>query len=632
MADGSAPPGDPVGSDDGMARRTTDAAQAPATILGGKYRIERVIGQGAFGRVYLAFDPLLRRNVAVKELLATREQTDQATYERYLERFQREARAAGGLAHPNIVTVHELAVDSDRNYYLVMQYVDGADLRDLLTTVGTLPAERAVAIALEVAHALEAIHEQDIVHRDLKPANIMLTRRGVAKVTDFGIAQVGHESHRTQMTIGHPGTPIYMSPEQAASAEYLDGRSDLFSLGLILYEMLIGEPYVRRRQPLATVRVGLSPLLVQTVERLMERDPDARYQTAADAVAALHALSTMPVAESDAAPTLLPDTGPTPLPTLVEGISRLRTDDAVPGVPAAYGGPPSEPPPGTPAITPPPPRADDTKRRAPRGRAFWFVGGALALVIAFAGVAAYLVVQPGGTATATFPSSAAARPTSATLSSPTNDAAATLPPSTGTRSASATLSPPTSNAAVNFSTWTVEETKTYRASYDRAASEYHLALLLDSGGWTVSAPDLQTTADFTLDVDVRRVAGPDFGEYGVAFRSQQPVAGDPNNLRYAFRINSMGQYTLLQINADNSNTTIQSLTTSPAIKKGGVPNHLTVICKGETVTLAVNGTTLGMWKVALVKPGTVGVIANSPSRGGAGLEGAFKNLQISPAT
>src|SRR3954469_19528785 len=109
------------------------------TILGGKYRIERVIGEGAFGRVYLAHDVLLRRNVAVKELLATRNRTDHQTYERYLERFEREARAAGRIEHPNIVSVYELAVDAAQNYYLVMQYVDGTNIRDLLVQVGTLP-------------------------------------------------------------------------------------------------------------------------------------------------------------------------------------------------------------------------------------------------------------------------------------------------------------------------------------------------------------------------------------------------------------------------------------------------------------------------------------------------------------
>ncbi|MHB8646384.1 MAG: protein kinase domain-containing protein [Thermomicrobiales bacterium] len=633
MADGNAPPGEPVEIDEASTRHGLDGAPGPATLLNGKYRIERVIGMGAFGRVYLAFDPLLRRNVAIKELLAPHEKTDQAASERFLERFQREARAAGGLAHPNIVTVHELAVDPYGNYYLVMQYVDGADLRDLLTSVGTLPVQRAVAITLEVARALEAIHEQEIVHRDLKPANIMLTRRGVAKVTDFGIAQVGHESQRTQTTAGHPGTPLYMSPEQAASAEYLDGRSDLYSLGLILYEMLAGEPYARRRQPLATLRPDLPPALIQIVERLTARDPEARYQTAVDAVAALHAVSAALGTDAADAPIAPPDGTISPIP--VDAITRSRTDDPVSGVPAAYGGPASEPPPGAPVITPlsTRDRRNATGRMRRRGA---LVAGLLALVVI--GTIIAFVVGRGGnatTATATAGSgiagATAVRTAVAAVATPAT-AAATPASNTGAHSATPTLSPPTSNATIDFATWSYGlATNLYRPSLDQVTGEYHLTLLSDNGGWTLTDPSMQTDADFTLDVDVRRVAGPDYGEYGITFRAQPQRSGDPNFLRYTFRINSQGEYTLLQINPDNTNTTIQPLTASPALKKGGVVNHLTVVCKGETVTLAANGAVLGMWKVTLAKPGKVGVVVNSPLRGGAGLEAAFKNLRISPA-
>ena len=152
------PPGTPAG--DGQ------ETVLPASLLAGRYRIERVIGEGAFGRVYLALDSRLRRNVAVKELLASRHTTDSATYERYLERFQREARATGMIQHPNVVTVYDLHVDADGNHYLVMEYVDGTNLRDLLAQVGTLPEARAVAIAVDVARALEAVHEGGIVHRE----------------------------------------------------------------------------------------------------------------------------------------------------------------------------------------------------------------------------------------------------------------------------------------------------------------------------------------------------------------------------------------------------------------------------------------------------------------------------------
>src|SRR3954451_16583983 len=184
----------PGAAPDGDETVITGGNTMPTSLFEERYRIERVIGEGAFGRVYLAFDSRLRRNVAVKELLASRNTTDHATYERYLERFQREARATGTISQPNVVTVYDLHVDAQGNNYLVMEYVDGTDLRALLAQVGTLPVPRAVAIATDVARGLEAVHEQEIVHRDIKPPNIMITRRGVAKLMDFGIAQVGHES------------------------------------------------------------------------------------------------------------------------------------------------------------------------------------------------------------------------------------------------------------------------------------------------------------------------------------------------------------------------------------------------------------------------------------------------------
>src|SRR5947209_2317676 len=142
-------------------------------------------------------------------------------------------------------------------------------MRDLLVQVGTLPVGRAAAITLDVARALEAIHEQDIVHRDIKPANIMLTKRGVTKLTDFGIAQVGDESQRTQFSTSHPGTPMYMSLEQASGTGYLDGRSDLYSLGAVFYEMLTGVPYIRKRQPLREVRPEISVAVGAIVDKML---------------------------------------------------------------------------------------------------------------------------------------------------------------------------------------------------------------------------------------------------------------------------------------------------------------------------------------------------------------------------
>jgi serine/threonine protein kinase len=324
--------------------QTQVEGNAATVLLDGKYRVERVIGEGAFGRVYLATDTRLRRSVAVKELLATRNATDPDVFQRYLDRFGREARAGGAITHPNVVTVYEMGIDADQNTYLVMEYVDGTNLRDLLAQVGELPVERTVAIGLDVARGLEVVHEADIVHRDLKPANIMISRRGNAKVGDFGIAQVGTESQRTQVATGHPGTPLYMSPEQASGFGYIDGRSDLYSLGLVLYEMIVGEPFARRRTPLAQARPNTPSALVAIVDRLMQKDPDQRFQSATDLIAELSRLSSAPQPASGTGAYVLPPPPPGTYPPGPPSQQPGGYANPVGGVPSAYGGVSSQPP------------------------------------------------------------------------------------------------------------------------------------------------------------------------------------------------------------------------------------------------------------------------------------------------
>lgn len=141
-------------------------------------------------------------------MLASKSTAGDALFAQYVERFRREARAAGRIHHPNVVGVHELHIDRVGDHYLVMEYVDGTNLHDLLREVHTLPPERAVAIALDIARALEAVHEREIVHRDLKPANVMVTARGSAKLADFGVAWIASEA---QLTLTQGGTPAHRS-------------------------------------------------------------------------------------------------------------------------------------------------------------------------------------------------------------------------------------------------------------------------------------------------------------------------------------------------------------------------------------------------------------------------------------
>jgi serine/threonine protein kinase len=207
-----------------------------------EYRITRTLGQGAFGTVYLAQDTLLDRPVAIKELTAAA-QADPVAFQRFLQ----EARAAGSLNHPHIVTVYALK-PTDAAVYLVMEYLPGGSLRGLLSQCGRLPVEDAARIAADVCDGLAAAHAKGIVHRDVKPENILLTADGRAKVGDFGIAHVPRTAGGA--TVGgltqtgfQPGTLVYMSPEQIRG-EGVDGRSDVYQAGAILHEMLAGRHYL----------------------------------------------------------------------------------------------------------------------------------------------------------------------------------------------------------------------------------------------------------------------------------------------------------------------------------------------------------------------------------------------------
>ena len=462
MAD-SRPPG--ISPDDDQ------ATILPASLVAGRYRIERVVGTGAFGRVYLAFDTRLRRNVAIKELLASREQTDREMYARYVERFQREARATSTIQDPNVVITYDQHVDEVGDNYLVMEYVDGTNLRDLLAQVGRLPPSRVVAIGSDIAAALEAVHEHEIVHRDVTPANIIITRRGAAKLMDFGVARIAHEAQMTVTSSGHPGTPMYMSPEQSAGYGYIDGRSDLYSLGLVLYEMLVGEPYALRRQSLGVVRPDLSRSLIAVVDKLMATDVNARYETATDVLTDLRDLGTMdaqtivdtrPISNENrlqpgSSPPVWPPTGSSGgEATIPSGYSAPIYPPPAPPASSGYGPLPAQssgggyPPPvypGTPAygIAPSP---SGPPKKSNRGAVFGIGAGVIA-VLAVIGIVVFITRGRGeATATATPARSTPGVTVTALLGSTggtatgttTQTAAPTTATATATR-ATATLTP-----------------------------------------------------------------------------------------------------------------------------------------------------------------------------------------------
>jgi serine/threonine-protein kinase len=274
---------------------------APTTTRIGRYEVLAPLGRGAMGVVYQARDPQIDRLVAIKTILWMGDEPDDA--HDYRQRFIQEAKAAGRLSHPGIVQVFDVGQDSAGAPFLVMEYVAGQSLNKLLAaSAGTkLPLQDALRLTEEIASALAYAHSQGVVHRDIKPANILVTEDGHAKIADFGVAKLDFSN----LTIaGHAvGTPAYMAPEQLAG-ERVDGRADLFSLGVILYSMVAGfRPFqgrgnstiahkVRHGEPLpvSMFDVQLPPEVDTLIAKAMAKDPAERFQSGAEMAAAIRKL------------------------------------------------------------------------------------------------------------------------------------------------------------------------------------------------------------------------------------------------------------------------------------------------------------------------------------------------------
>jgi serine/threonine protein kinase len=263
----------------------------------GRYKIVRELGRGAMGVVYHAIDPNIGRPVAIKtiQLGGPRKPDEQ---ERLRERLFREARSAGMLSHPGIVTIYDVEQQGELAY-IAMEFVDGPTLDQLLSDPQPLAANRMFGILAQTAAALDYAHSKGIVHRDIKPANIMIAGDGTAKITDFGIAKITAAEQFT-MTGSIVGTPHYMSPEQV-QGQPVDGRSDQFSLAVIAFEMLTGEkPYtgehlttvvykIVAEEPVAPHRINstLSGPIENAMRKGLSKKPDARYRTCSEFIEAL---------------------------------------------------------------------------------------------------------------------------------------------------------------------------------------------------------------------------------------------------------------------------------------------------------------------------------------------------------
>jgi eukaryotic-like serine/threonine-protein kinase len=285
----------------------SSSAPAVGSRLNGRYRIEDRIGSGGMSTVYRAFDETLERQVAIKIMHSDISSDDAA-----LERFRREARTVAQLSHPHVVMVIDAGED-EGHPYIVFEHVRGETLKDRIRHEGPLPVAEAVAYAIEIGRALQVAHERGLVHRDVKPQNVLLDEEGRAKVTDFGIA-LGLESNQLTAAGKVIGTTDYVSPEQAQGHE-VSGQSDVYSLGIVLYEMLVGEvpfsgeshvsvamkhvreglPDVQQRRP------QVSAALAAVLERATAKEPAARYPTMAQLVRDLEEVLTYETARSGGA-------------------------------------------------------------------------------------------------------------------------------------------------------------------------------------------------------------------------------------------------------------------------------------------------------------------------------------------
>src|SRR5918998_829252 len=257
-------------------------------LIDGRYALGDLLGGGGMAQVYLAHDEVLSRDVALKILRG------QYTDEEFVERFKREAKNAAALNHPNIVQVYDQGQTEDGTHYIAMEYVPGETLKSRMTREGPLDPGEAAGIASRVAEALAIAHERGIVHRDIKPQNVLLTPAGEAKVADFGIARAASSKTVTETNL-ILGTSAYMSPEQVGG-ERVGAASDLYSLGVVLYEMLTGALPLRGDDPIATAMKHINqpaphprdanPTIPEGLDalsaKLLAKDPQERYPGAAE--------------------------------------------------------------------------------------------------------------------------------------------------------------------------------------------------------------------------------------------------------------------------------------------------------------------------------------------------------------
>ena len=427
------------------------AGRSEPSEIAGRYQVVQKLGAGAFGTVYKAKDKILGRMVAIKTIRLEGLAASGTSLEQLMDRFKREAQISAQLKHPNIVTIYDVG-DVEGTSYLAMEFIDGIGLDRAIAGAGRLTTQRAAVLGAQVADALDFAHRHSVVHRDIKPANIMIEGGDRVKVTDFGIAKVTDSADHLTQTGSLLGTPSYMSPEQARGNE-LDGRSDLFAVGCILYEMLTGKKAFRGDSitglifkiitedppPLRAEDPDIPEEMVRIISKCLAKQADQRYQAGRELADDLLAMSrpgsspTLRQTDVATAPGSWPPRAAPP-PTIaaaptVAGTAPTRQITPTPTVGKAV---PPVPLPAVPPTTPPRP-AQATVAPAPaapaKSKTGVIVGAAAAGVLVMAGVAGvagwyFLVRKPatvadaGRATTATPPPGAVTAPPATSAPAP----------------------------------------------------------------------------------------------------------------------------------------------------------------------------------------------------------------------
>lgn len=593
----------------------------------GRYTIKSELGRGGMATVYHANDPRFKRDVAIKVLPA--QFMHDATFR---ARFEREAQTIAALEHPAIVPVYDFG-EEDEQPYLVMRYMPGGSLADRMKK-GPMPVAETTRIITRLASALDEVHSKGIIHRDLKPANVLFDQYDNAFLSDFGIARL---TQATTTLTGDAiiGTPAYMSPEQARGDADIDGRSDIYALGAILFQMLTGKQPYEATTPMGIamkhltepvpnileVNASLPPDSEMIIKKAMAKDRVARYQNGIamssdletlasgrprqPAAATLHASTPteMNISGTSVPLTGIPSTSPPasvaapaqswhpalqPQPRQYPPQSAAQGPVAVPGVSRPVSGPISHP---------------VIKKKTAVPVWVWAVGGlvivgGLCLMIVLFGAGGTLL--SGLKASTKTPSLLAEVPTN-TPQEPTEVPTpfANTTPTTKTKRVVTSFQDDFSNPN---SGWSTSQDAGTLVGYENGG----FRILVDRPNWWLTVtPDVMFKGDVTIEVDATKVGGPDENYFGIICRYQ-----DDNNF-YMMAIVSLGYYGFVKYSNGEASFLGKDSTLyySNAIHQGKTSNHLRADCIGDTLTMYANGIILGAVQDSDFTYGDVGLTA-----------------------